>query len=76
MNDSASAAPVAATSDENSRAYLKPPISPEEMKAIDQEIGAGRDLILKLKKEMSLAVVGQTGLIDSLLVGLLSDGHV
>jgi MoxR-like ATPase len=58
------------------RDYLTPPVSPEKMAEINKQIQVGHALIGKVKAEMALAVVGQTGLIDSLLLGLLSDGHV
>ena len=34
------------------------------------------DKILALKKELSKAVIGQENMIDSLLIGLLCDGHI
>ncbi len=57
-------------------AELRPQMSPEEMEAIETQVADGNKLINRLKKEMSLAIVGQQGLIDSLLIGILSDGHV
>ena len=58
------------------RDYLIPPIDPAEMAAISGRIKEGNRLITRLKQEMALTIVGQVDLIDSLLVGLLSDGHV
>ena len=55
---------------------LRPPVSPEEMTKIEAQVADGNQLITRLKEEMALAIVGQTSLIDSLLIGLLSDGHV
>jgi len=72
MSDSASQS-RSAVSD---RDYLVPPISPEEMEAANRRIADGNAMITKLKTEMALAVVGQMGLIDNLLIGLLTDGHV
>ncbi len=76
MNDSARTGASADTLAKESRDYLMPPISPAEMEAINRKITVGNALIQKLKDEMALAVVGQTALIDSLLIGLLTDGHV
>ncbi len=50
--------------------------SPEDMTKLEAQVAEGVTMIARLKKEMTLAVVGQSSLIDSLLIGLLSDGHV
>lgn len=66
-------APRQPASDDES---LRPPVNPDEMAALEKIVAEGGELIASVKKEMALAVVGQIGLIDSLLMGLLSDGHV
>ncbi len=58
------------------RDYLKPPMDPEAMEALKERIAEGNRLITRLKDEMAKIIVGQVDLIDSLLLGLLSDGHV
>jgi len=65
-----------ARSDANGRDDLIPPIDPAEMEAMAQRIKEGNGMVARLKEEIALAVVGQVGLIDNLLIGLLTDGHV
>ncbi len=58
------------------RDYLVPPVDPARMEDLNRRIAEGNRLIVRLKDEMAKMIVGQVDLIDSLLVGLLSDGHV
>ncbi len=55
---------------------LQPPISAEEKARLEKQAEDACVLIKTLKDEVAKAVVGQQGIIDDLLVGLLSGGHV
>ncbi len=55
---------------------LEPLLSDEEKEKIKNEVKQACGMIKKLKEEMALAIVGQVGLIDQLLIGILSGGHV
>ncbi len=43
---------------------------------LPKEIQQAQELIKRVKQEINLVVVGQSHLIDSLLIGVLADGHV
>ncbi len=48
----------------------------ERGSAIDVQVQRARDLIGKARSELSRRIVGQTGMIDGLLTGILAGGHV
>lgn len=45
-------------------------------KSIPQQIQRAQEQLKRVKQEINQVVVGQTHLIDSLLIGVLSDGHL
>lgn len=49
---------------------------PTETKSIPQEIQKGQELLKQVQREIGQVVVGQTQLIESLLIGVLADGHL
>src|SRR5215831_3422198 len=48
----------------------------EDIKALNQKIEHAATFTDKLRRELSKIIVGQEHMIDSLLVGLLCNGHV
>jgi len=48
----------------------------EEIKSLNDTVGAECEKINRLKAEMHKVIVGQDYLIDRLIIGLLSNGHV
>lgn len=47
-----------------------------DAKPIPEQIERAQELLKRIKQEMSQVVVGQENLINSLLIGVLSDGHL
>lgn len=47
-----------------------------EAKSIPHQIQKAQELLKKVKQEINKVIVGQEHLIDSLLIGVLSDGHL
>lgn len=47
-----------------------------EAKAIPQEIVNAQELLKRVKQEINKVIVGQSHLIDCLLIGVLADGHL
>jgi len=47
-----------------------------ETKSVPQEIQKAQELLKKVQQEIGKVVVGQTRLVESLLIGVLSDGHL
>ncbi len=47
-----------------------------DIKALTERISSKRHIVDSLRAGMRQAIVGQTHLIDSLLIGLLADGHI
>ncbi|MEA2043403.1 MAG: AAA family ATPase [Bacteroidota bacterium] len=50
--------------------------TPENLKALNEKIKKESQFIKLLEREMHKVIIGQKHLIDSLLIGLLSDGHI
>jgi MoxR-like ATPase len=49
---------------------------PTDTKTIQNQIQNAQELLKRVKQEISKVVVGQEALIDALLTGILSDGHL
>lgn len=49
---------------------------PEKHSALLHQVQEGRELLRKVKEEIHRVIVGQERLIECLLIGLLSDGHL
>lgn len=49
---------------------------PTELRSLPNQIQAAQSLLKLIKQEIGKIIVGQNHLIDSLLIGILSDGHL
>ena len=50
--------------------------TPENLKELSEKIEKESQIVGLLKNEMTKTIIGQKHLIDSLIIGLLSDGHI
>jgi len=47
-----------------------------DAKSVPQEIQNAQELLKTVKQEINKIIVGQSHLIDCLLIGVMSDGHL